>query len=162
MIRMVYRRKETINGKSTPRRLYRGRYRLDGDTKITDVSLHTSDKWVAQQRLEQIVKEKQMEQEGILAPGTVRKAAQSPLQQHLLDYVDDLNALKRDERYVYELKNRVLRLMRECKWPQFKDITSASFQAWRVARKIAPKTLNEYLGSVSSFLNWMEKHERIV
>jgi integrase len=161
MICLVYRRKRNSNGKTQLARLYRGRYRLDNEPKITDVPLNTPDKRVAQQRLEQMVKEKQMEQEGILAPTAVRKAAQSPLEQHLLEYVADLTALKRDDRYVYELKNRVLRLMRECTWTQLKDITSNSFQSWRVTHELAPKTLNEYLGSISSFLSWMEKHERV-
>jgi integrase len=162
MLRTVYRKKETINGKKIIRRIYRGRYRLDGDSKVIDITLDTTDKRVAQQKLEQIIRERQMEQEGILAPSAVRQAAKSPLDQHLADYVADLHALERDERYVYELKNRVRRLIKECKWNQFKDITSSSFQGWRVAHKLAPKTLNEYLGSISSFMSWMEKHERIL
>jgi integrase len=32
---------------------------------------------------------------------------------------------------------------------------------WRAKQTLSPKTLNEYLGSISSLLNWMEKHERI-
>src|ERR1700729_3585139 len=118
MICMIYRRKRTINGRVEMARLYRGRYRLDGETKITEIPLHTPDKRVAQQRLEQIVRDKQMEQTGILAPSAVRKAAQSPLEDHLGQYVADLTALKRDGQYIYELKNRVRRLIKECAWKQ--------------------------------------------
>jgi hypothetical protein len=60
MICLVYRRKRNSNGKTQLARLYRGRYRLDNEPKITDVPLNTPDKRVAQQRLEQMVKEKQM------------------------------------------------------------------------------------------------------
>ena len=42
-----------------------------------------------------------------------------------------------------------------------KDVTSDSFQAWRAKQSLAPKTVNEYLTSITSLLNWMEKHERI-
>jgi hypothetical protein len=45
-----------------------------------------------------------MEQTGILAPSAVRKAAQSPLEDHLGQYVADLTALKHDGQYIYELK----------------------------------------------------------
>jgi integrase len=161
MICMIYRRKRTIDGKVEMARLYRGRYRLDGDIKITEIPLHTPDKRVAQQRLEQHVREKQMEATGILPPTAVRKAAQSPLLEHLTQYLADLQALKRDDQYIYELKNRVGRMMKECGWKQLKDITPESFQTWRAKQTLSPKTLNEYLGSISSLLNWMEKHERI-
>jgi hypothetical protein len=161
MICMIYRRKRVTNGKTLMARLYRGRYRLEGDTKITEIPLHTPDKRVAQQRLEQVVRDKQMEQAGILAPSAVRKAAQSLLEEHLGQYVADLAALKRDDQYIYELKNRVRPLIKECAWKQLKDVTADSYQAWRAKQTLSPKTLNEYLGSISPLLNWMEKHERI-
>ena len=161
MICMIYRRKRTTNGKVEMARLYRGRYRLEGEARITEIPLHTPDKRVAQQRLEQIVRDKQMEQAGILAPSAVRKAAQSSLEEHLANYVADLTALQRDDQYIYELKNRVRRLIKECGWKQLKDVTADSYQAWRAKQTLSPKTLNEYLGSMSSLLNWMEKHERV-
>jgi integrase len=161
MICMVYRRKRVSDGKTETARLYRGRYRLDGEAKITEVPLHTSDKRVAQQRLEQIVRDKQMEQSGMIAPEAVRNAAQSPLEGHLVQYVADLRALNRDVQYVNELENRVRKLIHNCGWKLLRDISADSFQTWRAKQNRSPKTLNEYLGSISSFLSWMEKHERI-
>ena len=58
MILTVFRPKRIKNGKVQIARSYRGRYRLDGEKKITDIPLHTTDRRVAQQRIEQIVKEK--------------------------------------------------------------------------------------------------------
>ena len=161
MILTVFRPKRIKNGKVQIARSYRGRYRLDGEKKITDIPLHTTDKRVAQQRIEQIVKEKQMEAVGLLAPHAVRVASQTRLERHLSDYVADLQAVGRDGQYIYELGNRVRRLMRECGWSQMKDVTSDSFQVWRAKQSLAPKTVNEYLSSITSLLNWMEKHERI-
>jgi len=161
MILTVFRPKRTKNGKSHISRSYRGRYRLDGSEKISDIPLNTTDKRVAQQRLEQIVREKQLESVGILPPQAIRTASQTPLATHLSDYVADLQAVKRDGQYIYELKNRVRRLMRECGWSQIKDISSDSFQTWRTKQTLAAKTINEYLISISSLLNWMEKHDRI-
>ncbi len=161
MISMIYRRRRTVDGKIEMARLYRGRYRLEGDAKITEVPLHTADKRVAQQRLEQIIRERQMEQSGMLAPESLRKAAQSPLEEHLNGYIADLNALDRDDQYIHDLETRIRRLMKECPWTLFRDITSDSFQKWRVKTKRSPKTLNEYLSSMSSFINWMVKNERV-
>ena len=161
MICMIYRRKRTTNGKVEMARLYRGRYRLDGETKITDVSLHTPDKRVAQQRLEQIVRDKQMEQAGMIAPEAIRNAASSPIEEHLKQFVADLRALNRDDVYVHNVDAQVRKLICDCGWKALRDITADSFQTWRAQQSKAPKTLNEYLGSVSSFLSWLEKHERI-
>jgi integrase len=161
MICTIFRPKRTKNGKAQVSRLYRGRYRLEGDAKINDIPLHTSDKRVAQQKLEEIVKNRQLESAGMLPPEALRNAAQSPMEQHLKEYVADLQALQRDDQYIYELKNRVRRLIRECGWTVLRDITADSFQGWRAKQTLSPKTLNEYLGSISSLLNWMEKHERI-
>ena len=161
MICTIFRPKRTKNGKAHVSRLYRGRYRFDGETKMHDIPLHTSDKRVAQQKLEEIVKNRQLESAGMLPPEALRNAAQSPLEQHLKEYVADLSALNRDGQYVYELKNRVRRLIRDCGWSVLRDITADSFQGWRAKQTLSPKTLNEYLGSISSLLNWMEKHERI-
>jgi integrase len=161
MICMIYRRKRTMKGKTSLARLYRGRYRLEGDRKISDIPLHTADKRVAQELLKDYVRDKQMEKAGMIPPEAIRKAAQSDIQGHLSQYVADLNALNRDIQYVKELNNRVLRLIRDCKWEALRDVTSDSFQCWRAKQNRSPKTLNEYLGSMSSFLSWMEKHERI-
>ena len=78
-----------------------------------------------------------------------------------MQYLADLRALNRDVQYVNELENRIRKLILDCGWKLLRDITADSFQTWRAKKNRSPKTLNEYLGSISSFLSWMEKHERI-
>ena len=68
MILTVFRPKRTRNGKAHIARSYRGRYRLEGEEDITDIPLYTTDKHVARERLEKIVREKQLESVGILPP----------------------------------------------------------------------------------------------
>jgi integrase len=161
MICMIYRRKRTIDGKIEMARLYRGRYRLDGATKITDVPLHTSDKRIAQQNLEKIVKDKQLEAAGMAPSEAQRNAVQSPLTHHLKSYLADLTAIGRDQEYIYIVEKQIQKLLLECKWVTLSNVTSDSFLRWRARQQKAPKTLNEYLASMSSLLNWMERHERI-
>ncbi len=144
MILTIFRPKRIKNGKPHISRSYRARYRLDGEGQITDVPLHTTDKRIAQQRLEQIVREKQLEAVGVLPPQAIRIALQTPLEKHLSDYVADLQAVARNGKYIHDLGKRVLRLMRECQWKQIKNVTSNSFLAWRARQRLAPKTLNEY------------------
>ena len=161
MILTIFRPKRIKKGKPHIARSYRARYRLDGDEEIRDIPLHTTDKRIAQQRLEQIVREKQLEAVGVLPPQAIRTALQTPLEKHLSDYVADLQAIGRDDQYIFDLKNRVGRLMNECHWTLLKEVSSDSFLAWRARQTLAPKTLNEYLASARSLFNWMAKHGRI-
>ena len=159
MILTVFRPKRIKNGKARVARSYRGRYRLDEGDKLTDIPLRTTDKRVARERLERIVREKQLEAVGVLSPH--RTALQAPLEKHLSDYLADLQAVGRDYQYIFDLKNRVRRLIRECHWTLLKEVSSDSFLAWRARQTLAPKTLNEYLASARSLFSWMVKHGRI-
>jgi integrase len=161
MICMVYRRKRVSEGKTETARLYRGRYRLEGEAKITEVPLHTSDKRVAQQRLEEIVKQKQLESAGMAPSEAQRTAIRVPLLHHLKDYLADLTTSGRDEKYIYIVEKQIRKLLAECRWSVLSDVTSDSFVHWRARQRKAPKTLNEYLIGISALLNWMERHERI-
>ena len=66
-------------------RIYRGRYKLQGEFKITEVSLGTSDKRVAEKKLQDIITEKERERAGIIAPKIQRDSAKRPLAEHLED-----------------------------------------------------------------------------
>ncbi len=143
-------------------RLYRGRYCLDGETKLHDVPLRTSDKQVAEQRLNEIVRETERERAGIIPPRPLREAAKRCLSEHLKEYAADLEARGRDEHYVYHVEKRLVKLLEECGWEYAKDVTADSFQGWRARQEKAAKTLNEYLEAACGFLMWMEKNGRIL
>ena len=83
-----------------------GRYRLEGEAKITEVPLHTSDKRVAQQHHEEMVKQGQQEADGKIPTGAKRTALQFPLLNHLKDYLSDLTATGRDQEYIYIVISR--------------------------------------------------------
>ena len=74
MILTIFRPKRTKNGQPPVSRSYRGRYRIEKSGNIEDVPFNTTDKRIAQQRLEQIVKERQVESVGLLAPKIQRAA----------------------------------------------------------------------------------------
>ncbi len=139
-------------------RVYRGRYRLGDDLKIYDVSLGTQKKHVAQAILKKLVREKEEELAGLLAPKALRDAAQKPIADHLADYVADLTAMQRSRKHLAYTRNRIGRLCEECGWQLLRDISSDAFNRWRALQTIGPKTCNEYLGHVSAFLTWLQKH----
>jgi hypothetical protein len=90
MICKVYRHWRTVDGKRVREKYYTGHLKIDGDTKISYIRLKTTDKVVAEKKLDNIRSEREREKVGILAPKTLRSAAESPLTEHLKAYVADL------------------------------------------------------------------------
>ena len=142
-------------------RIWRGRYRLTEAIKLTDVSLDTSDKQTAEKRLRALVRDAEQEAAGVSFPKLQREAAQKQLLDHLTDYTTDLTSLGRDDEYVYIVERRGRRLLNECGWQVVKDITPESFRTWRNRQSLSPKTLNEYLSTLSGLLSWMVKDKRL-
>ena len=141
-------------------RLYSGRYRLDGEPKIATVRLHVSDKQVAKAKLRALVVERERQAAGLLPTINEVRSSMTALSEHL-DAFLAYKSRVRDARYLYELKNRVLTVMRGCAWNAVRDVTAESFELWRQKRKGCAKTLNEYLTSIRTLLNWMVKVRRL-
>ena len=73
MVKFVYKAKRRVNGRLKIARLYRGRYKLEGDLKNTEVPLRTSDKQVAEKKLSAIFREKEWERAGISIPKRLKE-----------------------------------------------------------------------------------------
>ena len=156
MIRHVYKPSKRERGKRVFDRLYRGRYRLDGDEKVREVPLRTPDKDIARRRLDKIVLDEQREREGLIAPKRERDAAQKPLAGHVEDFIETKRSVGRDERYVIDVQNKLLALCRECSWEYVKNVTPESFEKWRARQSKAAKTMNEYYTAIRGLLKWLE------
>jgi integrase len=161
MINYVFRPKRMIRGRKQTARLYSGRYKLDGEARITEVPLKTTDKQVAKKLLNDLVRERERERAGIIPPKNLRDAAAQTMEKHLVDFLDDLRSGGRDDVYVENLGYLIRILIRECKWFNPSKVTADSFKEWRSRQKKASKTLNEYLDCANAILNWMIRKERI-
>jgi integrase len=161
MINYVFRPKRMIRGRKQTARLYSGRYRLDSEVRITEVPLKTSDKQVAEKKLNEIIREREREAAGIIAPKPIREAAKRDLRSHLEEFVERLLVLGRANKYVKNLRGRVSKLITECAWLYLADVSAEKFERWRVKQRgKAAKTLNEYLDAANAFLNWMVSAQR--
>jgi len=155
MINTVYRPKRKIGGKTVTSRLYRGKYRVGDMAKPEYVSLGVTDKQVAQTKLNKFIQDKEKELAGIPVYG---KAIE--LSEKLNGFISNLESLNKAKRYVVNTKNIINTLMRECNWKYTSDINAESFEGWRSKQTDkSGKTLNEYLGAIRNFLNWMNKRE---
>jgi len=158
----IYKPKRHRNGKRTTGRLYRARVKLTGDNKVRDISLGVSDKQVAQQKLNKLIQELEHESAGLIPAKAEREAAQSPLLDLISEYVNELTVLGRSADHLRHVNTRLRRLVRECHWTRLADVTPASFQSWRKEQTTkAPKTLNEYLATLSTFWTWLRKQSRV-
>ncbi len=124
--------------------------------------LPISDKQVAQQKLNKLIQELEHESAGLIPAKGEREAAQSPLLDLVSEYVNELTVLGRSADHLRHVDKRLRRLVRECGWTRLADVTPASFQLWRKEQAYkAPKTLNEYLATLSAFWTWLRKQSRV-
>ncbi len=141
-------------------RTYEGRYRLDGERKLSQVKLGCSDRQVAKKKLAELIAEKEREAAGLIAPKIEREAAAKPLKEHLEDWLETKDRT-RDDQYLIGVRNRVLRLLKECRWNFAKDVRTEDYEQWIGGSNLSPKTLNDFLISMRTLLNWMVKQGRI-
>jgi integrase len=161
MTEYVFKPSRRKNGKSVASRLYSGRYRLPGQNKTITVALRVSDQQAAKAKLREIIRDREREAAGIIAPKRIRDAANKSFGAHLLDYIADLRARKKASGYVANIEMRLKKLAMECKWGQLIEATAESFRTWRAKQTLAAKTLNDYLAAASAFFSWLEKAEQV-
>ena len=144
-------------------RIWRWKYRQQPrDGRISDVSLGTSDKQVAEKRHIQMLQEKQHERDGLVLAKPLRDAAERKLLGHLEDFVADMRRRGKSEKYLANLEHRGGALIAECGWGSVKDVSADSFQSWRRERdKLSAKTVNDYLEAFRCFFNWLIKNGRV-
>jgi len=164
MIFKIEKRCFRRGGKLRETRSYYLRYRNGNMPADKWKSLDATDFQVADKKAHEFVKECEREANGMQEPKAARESANKPLTVHLKDYMADLASRGRDGRGGRGgrlLASRIERLLNECKWPLPGNVTADSFIAWRSQQKCGPRTLNHYLQGMISFLNWMERLDRI-
>ena len=163
MVANVFKPRRRKNGKSVESRLYSARVRLPGEHKTITVALHVSDRQVAEAKLQELIRDREREAAGIIAPRRIRDAANKAFCNHLVDYIADLRGRKLADGYVASIEARLKKLASECGWCLLIDVTPGSFQTWRATQKDrAPKTVNDYLAAAHGFFSWLERAELVV
>jgi integrase len=161
MIEYVFRPSRVVAGKRVVSRLFSGRYGIEMGGRPVTVRLNTPDREIARKRLRDIVLEKQREQEGIIAPKAIRKAASASLAELLSEYESDLNGRGLDTKHVHNSVTRVRRLLAQTGWRRLGDICADAFVKWRASLTCSAKTAKEYRVSVCAFLNWLVRTDRL-
>jgi len=159
MINKVQKRRHRKDGKLKEDTYYSLRYRFDPMPTDKWVSLKTSDKQVAQKKAQEFLQRIQLEAAGLIPNEAARNVGKTPLPQHLADYLADLKARGKTQKHIEVSEARISKLLKDCNWKVIGDVDVDGFITWRNenAKQLAAKTLNEYLASAISLLNWMQK-----
>ncbi len=162
MIAYVFIPKRTGRSQKRSRPEYSARYKFPWMVTMQQICLHTTDRRVADQKLAEIIREAEYQHSGILPPKTLQASAQRPINDHVQDFIQDLTARGRSPKYIRNTRMWMTRLIKECTWPTITDVTPQSFIQWRTGQHIAPKTMNEYLGTANGFFNWLQRNNQIL
>ncbi len=88
---------------------------------------------------------------------------QRPLEEHVADYLADLQRAGRDDMYVYNIDKRLHKLADECGWNTLASMSADSLTHWLKKRQktgAAPRTLNQYVQTAAGLLNWAIQQKR--
>src|SRR5438132_13656758 len=100
---------------------------------------YSRNKQVAQQLLNEFIREKEKEACGMIPPPALRDGAAKSMSDHLADWVADQQTrkagrmfgykVKPTRMYVYTVEKRMSKLIEACGWLLPKDVTADSFTA---------------------------------
>lgn len=142
-------------------RFYSAKIKLESWPRLRTFALRVTDKRVAEEKLRQMVIEFEREDVGIIAPRQMRDGVNKPLGDHLAVFLADLTGRGRSANTLKRYRKSMVRTFKLCRWSKLSDITPRSFSEWRGQAKLAPKYVNDLLGILSTFLNWLER-ERVI
>ena len=143
-------------------RLWSARVRLDEWPRARTFPLHVTDKRVADQRLRELVSELERETHGVGIPRPTREAWRTPLTTHHEAFLKAGEAAKLSANTLDKYRHSLPKLFTRCGWTTIRDVTAGSFTSWRDGSGLAPKSVNDLLGSMRTFLLWMKRQRLIL
>jgi integrase len=126
-----------------------------------------TDRQATEQKARDLERDAAQRREGLVTVD--RDKADMPFGEALDAYLVDLERLGRDETYRYNIRKLLEKLSRECRWPTLASVRAEPLRKWLAARAKdgpagedgkprwrgkAPRTLNEYLATAETFLDW--------
>jgi integrase len=156
------KRQGSLPQAAMPSKFWSWRVQLPGWPKCRTIPLGVVDKRVAAIHREKRRQEFEMEAAGVVGYGSVRQAASRPISEHLRAFLEDVQGRGRRPATLKLYRKVISKLCDRCGWRSLSDVTPASFAAWRSRSGQTPKFLNDQLGTMCTFLNWMERDRLIL
>ena len=131
----VFRHKRRVNGKSKCSRLWYGKYRQAGENKATGGRAASQRQTGGERKAKADCQRAGARDGGSHRPQELRDSSPEAVESHLKDFVANLQAVGRDEKYVRELNKKLMVLIGDCAWNTVREVTPDSFEAWRSKQK---------------------------
>jgi len=139
------------------------RYKVEGERSYRQKSLGVRTKEAAEKAKTQTLTQLEHELCGLTPSKELREVAQASIEMMLDRFAADLHASDRDDKYI-ENSCRFVRIVSASQqWKRVQDIDAEGFIDWRTANStLSPKTLNHYLTTLKTFLNWLVKQDLLI
>ena len=148
--------------KGSKSRLWAARIRLEEWPKVRYFPLHVTDKRVADQKMHALVVELERETHGVGIPKPTREALRTSLKDHHAAFIAGCEAAKLSRNTLNKYRHCLPKLFDRCGWTTIRDVTASSFTDWREQSGLAPKTVNDLLGSLRTMILWMKRKRLLV
>jgi integrase len=143
-------------------RLWSARIRLDEWPKARTFPLHVTDKRVADQKLRDLISELERESHGVGISRPVRESLRMPLLEHHANFLAANKAANLAELTQRKYRQYLPKLFQRCGWVTIRDVSGTTFTRWREKSGLAPKSVNDLLGLMRTFLLWMKREHLIL
>ena len=94
-----------------------------------------------------------------------RAGVTKPLAEHINDYIKTIEAKGNSKDGIVRTRNRLKKIVSECKFHYFRDITKTAVEIYLGKMKkdgFSNTSRGHYLGTFSTFLTWAEQDQRII
>jgi integrase len=141
---------------------------MSWEMKTEDIPLGTTDKQSAQQRLAELIKEREGERSGRIPTKTAREVLQKPLGDLVEAFQADLDTKKRSTHYIRTTGNHVRRTIEGCRWTYITDVDAGSFLKFRATLRtrkgepLSARAQNGWLEGLTAFFNWLVRTHKAI
>lgn len=151
----AFKPRRRIDGEIRESRFYSGKIRMEWWLRARVFALHTSDLREARRKIQTLIDEFEMERRGLLPPRSVREGMQEPIWQHLERFMADGRVRGLSENTLAKYRSTIAGAVNGCGWRTLRCVTPRSFCDWRIKSNLAPKSANDALMNLHTFMNWL-------
>ncbi|HWA09558.1 MAG TPA: tyrosine-type recombinase/integrase [Opitutaceae bacterium] len=162
MICYVFKRSRRVNGLREENKIYHGKLKLDTWARPRVFSLETTDRRIAEGKLQELAKDFEREALGLVPARSVREALKQPLEKLLGDFVADLRVRGRTPGTLRKYHGTLKLLFTRLGWRELREVSSRSFIQWRAKSKLGAKSVNDVLANAQGFFRWLRQHKLLL
>ena len=162
MICFVFKPCRIVDGQRQERKCYSGKLKLDSWAKPRIFALETTDRRIAEMKLQELAKDFEKEALGLLPARTVREALNQPLKGLLGEFVADLQAKGRAKGTLRKYQGTLKVLFDRLGWSDLRSVNAKTFVHWRAKSGLSAKSVNDVLANAQGFFRWLRHQRQLV